>query len=231
MSQVIIALDFPTSTQTLEFLQQFDNRSLFVKVGMELYLQNSPSILAHIKALGHKIFLDIKLHDIPNTVYGAAKGLAQFKIDLLTVHAAGGMAMLTAAKQGMIDGGSPDTKVIAITQLTSTSEQQMHEQQGISGSLLVSVLRYAKISQQAGLDGVVCSAQEAAQISQVCGADFLKVTPGIRGAQDQVGDQQRVATPAFAKQQGASYIVVGRPITRANDPVAAYDKFVQEFTA
>lgn len=227
--EVIIALDFPTPEQTLAFLRLF-KQPLFVKVGMELYLQNGPQILTAIKKLGHKIFLDLKLHDIPNTVYGAAKGLAQFKIDLLTVHAAGGLQMLQAAKRGILDGNSPQTKIIAITQLTSTSQEQMQKEQGINATIKESVLHYAKLTHTAGLDGVVCSVHETDLITQKYGNKFLKVTPGIRLPENSVGDQQRVATPSYAKEQGANYIVVGRPITQAADPVTAYAQFVRDFT-
>ena len=159
--EVIVALDFPTVEESLEFLEKFGDEKLFVKIGLELYLQNGQVVVEKIKTLGHKIFLDLKLHDIPNTVYGASKGLAQFHVDILTVHAAGGYEMLKAAKQGMVDGGSFDTNVIAITQLTSTSEQDMREYQCIPLSLEESVIHYAKLAKQAGLDGVVSSVWEA----------------------------------------------------------------------
>lgn len=170
---VIIALDFPTLEDTLNFLDKFDDEKLFVKVGMELYLQNGPVVLEKIKELGHKVFLDLKLHDIPNTVYGATKGLAQFKVDILTVHGAGGYEMLAAAKRGMVEGGSPDTNVIAITQLTSTSEEAMKEEQLVAASLEESVINYAKLAKKAGLDGVVSSVWEARIIRENCGEDFL----------------------------------------------------------
>ena len=187
---VIIALDFPTLEDTLNFLDKFDDEKLFVKVGMELYLQNGPVVLEKIKELGHKVFLDLKLHDIPNTVYGATKGLARFKVDILTVHGAGGYEMLAAAKRGMVEGGSPDTNVIAITQLTSTSEEAMKEEQLVAASLEESVINYAKLAKKAGLDGVVSSVWEARIIRENCGEDFLKVTPGIRLETDEVGDQK-----------------------------------------
>ncbi|RIY38843.1 orotidine-5'-phosphate decarboxylase [Psittacicella gerlachiana] len=229
MKEVIIALDFASMEQTLNFLEKFKGKKLFVKVGMELYLQNGPQILARIKALGHKIFLDLKLHDIPNTVYGACKGLAQFKVDLLTVHAAGGSQMLAMAKQGMLDGNSPETKIIAITQLTSTSQEQMQTEQGINLTLEQSVQKYALLAKQSGLDGVVCSVHEAKTIHDLCGDEFLAVTPGIRRQEDAIGDQQRVATPALARELGANYIVVGRPITQSQDPVQAYQEFCHNF--
>ena len=219
---VIIALDFPTLAETLTFLEQFKEEKPFVKVGMELYLQNGPIVLEKIKKLGYKIFLDLKLHDIPNTVYGATKGLAQFEVDILTVHGAGGLEMLKAAKQGMLDGGSKKTNVIAITQLTSTSEQQIHSEQLINKTLEESVLNYAKLAKEAGLDGVVSSVHEVTLIEKNCGKDFLKITPGIRLKTDAIGDQKRVATPDFAAKSGSTHIVVGRPITKSKNPVESY---------
>lgn len=227
---VIIALDFPTLEDTLNFLDKFDDEKLFVKVGMELYLQNGPVVLEKIKELGHKVFLDLKLHDIPNTVYGATKGLAQFKVDILTVHGAGGYEMLAAAKRGMVEGGSPDTNVIAITQLTSTSEEAMKEEQLVAASLEESVINYAKLAKKAGLDGVVSSVWEARIIRENCGEDFLKVTPGIRLETDEVGDQKRVATPAVAASEGSTYIVVGRSITKAKNPREVYNLIKEQFT-
>ena len=227
---VIIALDFPTLEDTLNFLDKFDDEKLFVKVGMELYLQNGPVVLEKIKELGHKVFLDLKLHDIPNTVYGATKGLARFKVDILTVHGAGGYEMLAAAKRGMVEGGSPDTNVIAITQLTSTSEEAMKEEQLVAASLEESVINYAKLAKKAGLDGVVSSVWEARIIRENCGEDFLKVTPGIRLETDEVGDQKRVATPAVAASEGSTYIVVGRSITKAKNPREVYNLIKEQFT-
>lgn len=227
--EVIIALDFPTLEETLEFLKKFEEEKPFVKIGLELYLQNGPKALEKIKELGHKIFLDLKLHDIPNTVYGSAKGLAKFKVDILTVHAAGGEEMLRAAKQGMLDGGSTTTKVIAVTQLTSTSEEKMQEEQLIKVSLKESVFNYAQLAKKAGVDGVVSSVHEVSQIKELCGEQFLKVTPGIRLSTDEVGDQKRVATPELAKKQGSTHIVVGRPITNSENPVVAYKNFKKQF--
>ena len=221
---VIIALDFPTLEDTLNFLNKFDDEKLFVKVGMELYLQNGPVVLEKIKELGHKVFLDLKLHDIPNTVYGATKGLAQFKVDILTVHGAGGYEMLAAAKRGMVEGGSPDTNVIAITQLTSTSEEAMKEEQLVATSLEESVINYAKLA------GVVSSVWEARIIRENCGEDFLKVTPGIRLETDEVGDQKRVATPTVAASEGSTHIVVGRSITKAKNPREVYNLIKEQFT-
>ena len=226
---VIIALDFPTLEDTLSFLEKFGEEKLFVKVGMELYLQNGPVVIEKIKELGHKIFLDLKLHDIPNTVYGATKGLAKFKVDILTVHAAGGYEMLKAAKQGMVEGGSVDTNVIAITQLTSTSEEAMKDEQLIAVSLEESVINYAKLAKKAGLDGVVSSVWEARLIRENCGDDFLKVTPGIRLETDEVGDQKRVATPTVANEEGSTHIVVGRSITKSENPLEVYNLIKSQF--
>ena len=226
---VIIALDFPTLEDTLNFLDKFDDEKLFVKVGMELYLQNGPVVLEKIKELGHKVFLDLKLHDIPNTVYGATKGLAKFKVDILTVHGAGGYEMLAAAKRGMVEGGSPDTNVIAITQLTSTSEEAMKEEQLVAASLEESVINYAKLAKKAGLDGVVSSVWEARLIRENCGDDFLKVTPGIRLETDEVGDQKRVATPTVANEEGSTHIVVGRSITKSENPLEVYKLIKSQF--
>ena len=226
---VIIALDFPTLEDTLNFLEKFGEEKLFVKVGMELYLQNGPVVIEKIKELGHKIFLDLKLHDIPNTVYGATKGLAKFKVDILTVHAAGGYEMLKAAKQGMVEGGSVDTNVIAITQLTSTSEEAMKDEQLIAVSLEESVINYAKLAKKAGLDGVVSSVWEARLIRENCGDDFLKVTPGIRLETDKVGDQKRVATPTVANEEGSTHIVVGRSITKSENPLEVYNLIKSQF--
>ena len=226
---VIIALDFPTLEDTLSFLEKFGEEKLFVKVGMELYLQNGPVVIEKIKELGHKIFLDLKLHDIPNTVYGATKGLAKFKVDILTVHATGGYEMLKAAKRGMVEGGSVDTNVIAITQLTSTSEEAMKDEQLIAVSLEESVINYAKLAKKAGLDGVVSSVWEARLIRENCGDDFLKVTPGIRLETDEVGDQKRVATPTVANEEGSTHIVVGRSITKSQNPLEVYKLIKSQF--
>jgi len=223
---VIIALDFPTLEDTLSFLEKFGEEKLFVKVGMELYLQNGPVVIEKIKELGHKIFLDLKLHDIPNTVYGATKGLAKFKVDILTVHAAGGYEMLKAAKRGMVEGDSVDTNVIAITQLTSTSEEAMKDEQLVAVSLEEN---YAKLAKKAGLDGVVSSVWEARLIRENCGDVFLKVTPGIRLETDEVGDQKRVATPTVANEEGSTHIVVGRSITKSENPLEVYKLIKSQF--
>ncbi|KOO49342.1 orotidine-5'-phosphate decarboxylase [Viridibacillus arvi] len=220
----IIALDFPDEQKVMTFLSQF-NEPLFVKVGLELYLQAGPDIIREIKAQGHDIFLDLKLHDIPNTVKSAMKGLAKLGVDLVNVHAAGGSNMMAAALEGLKEGteeGKQRPALIAVTQLTSTTEEEMQNEQKINLSLDQSVLHYAKLAKSAGLDGVVCSVLEAKAISEVCGESFLKVTPGIRMAGGAAHDQKRVATPDFARQEGSTQIVVGRAITQAENPVEAY---------
>lgn len=225
----IIALDFPSEKEVFNFLKQF-NEPLFVKVGLELYLQEGPAIIDEIKSNGHAIFLDLKLHDIPNTVKSAMKGLARLGIDLVNVHAAGGQAMMEAALEGLEAGtivGKERAALIAVTQLTSTSEQQMQQQQKINLSLKESVLHYAQITKNSGLDGVVCSVHEAAAIREVCGEDFLRVTPGIRMLGGETHDQKRIATPDGARKDGSSLIVVGRAITGAQNPVTAYQEVCQ----
>jgi len=227
---VIIALDFASKDEVTHFLQRFPNDKLFVKVGMELYYQEGPSIIHEIKEMGHHIFLDLKLHDIPNTVKSAMKGLAKLGCDLVNVHAAGGREMMEAALEGLDAGTAMGVKrplCIAVTQLTSTSEEQMKTEQLISVSLQESVLHYATLTKKSGLDGVVCSSHEAAMIRESLGAEFLTVTPGIRLLDEVVGDQKRVATPDFARKAGVSYMVVGRSITRSTDPVNSYLKFIQ----
>lgn len=222
----IIALDFPSEKEVFNFLNHF-NESLFVKIGMELYLQEGPDIVRKVKEQGHDIFLDLKLHDIPNTVKSAMKGLARLGVDLVNVHAAGGIKMMEGALEGLEAGtpaGKERAKLIAVTQLTSTTEEQMKNEQKINLSLLDSVLHYASITKQAGLDGVVCSVHEARMIAETCGNEFLRVTPGIRLAGGEAHDQKRIATPNGARADGSSLIVVGRAITNAEDPVAAYKK-------
>ncbi len=225
----ILALDFPGEKEVFDFLKQF-NEPLFVKIGMELYMQEGPDIVRKVKDLGHDIFLDLKLHDIPNTVGSAMKGLAKLGVDLVNVHAAGGRPMMETALEGL-EAGTPAGKerpaLIAVTQLTSTTEEQMQAEQQIALSLQESVLHYASLTKQAGLQGVVCSVHEAKAIAEVCGDDFLRVTPGIRLAGGAAHDQKRIATPDGAKRDGSSLIVVGRAVTGAQDPVAAY-KIVSE---
>lgn len=229
-NSLIIALDFANKIEVEQFLQPFGDRQLFVKVGMELYYQEGPSIIHLLKEKGHRIFLDLKLHDIPNTVKNAMKGLARLDCDLVNVHAAGGKEMMQAALEGLEAGTSMGRKrpyCIAVTQLTSTSEEQMNKEQLIPVSLIDSVLHYSLLAKEAGLDGVVCSAWEAEQIREKVGQPFLTVTPGIRLKEDQTGDQKRIATPDFARNAGVSAIVVGRSITRSADPVQTYQKWME----
>lgn len=224
---LIIALDFPGKKEVDQFLDQFDGERLFLKVGMELFYQEGPEIVYSLKEKGHKIFLDLKLHDIPNTVKSAMKGLAKLGCDLVNVHAAGGSQMMSAAIEGLEAGtgaGSMRPRCIAVTQLTSTSEEQMQREQLIEVPLNESVLHYAKLSYNAGLDGVVCSSHEVSMIRSSIG-NFLTVTPGIRLATDAVQDQKRVATPQFAREAGVSAIVVGRGITKALDPRISYQLY------
>jgi orotidine-5'-phosphate decarboxylase len=220
----IIALDFPGEQEVFNFLQQF-NEPLFVKIGMELYMQEGPDIVKKVKDQGHDIFLDLKLHDIPNTVKSAMKGLARLGVDLVNVHAAGGQAMMEGALEGLEAGTAPGKErpaLIAVTQLTSTTEQQMQQEQKISLTLQDSVLHYAQLTKQAGLNGVVCSVHESRVIADACGEDFLRVTPGIRMLGGEAHDQKRIATPDGARKDGSSLIVVGRAITGAQNPVSAY---------
>lgn len=218
-SKPIVALDFPSKLDVEEFLSEFAE-PLFLKVGMELFYQEGPELVHTLNRYGHDIFLDLKLHDIPNTVEAAMRRIAELGVDMVNVHAAGGMDMMEAAKRGLAGSG---TKLIAVTQLTSTSEEQMQQEQLIAVSLEESVLHYAKLAKQAGLDGVVCSVHEAKAIGEVCGDDFLRVTPGIRPAASESHDQKRIATPGDAKAQGSTHIVVGRAITRSENPQKSYD--------
>lgn len=228
MRDVIIACDFSSKEATLAFLDQFKDVKPFVKIGMELYYAEGPQIVKDIKARGHKIFLDLKLHDIPNTVYKAMKNVAALGVDMTNVHAAGTIEMMKAAKKA-IDEVNPDTKLIAVTQLTSTSEEVMQEELWIDHPINDTIQHYALNTQKAGLDGVVCSPLEAKLVRDVCNEDFITVTPGIRFDNASKGDQKRVTTPAMAREIGSSYIVVGRPITASEDPVAAYERCVKEF--
>lgn len=225
MENVIIALDFEGTEAALSFLDLFEGQQLFVKVGMELYYQSGPSIIHEIKKRGHKIFLDLKLHDIPNTVERTMRRLKTMGVDMTNVHAAGGLEMMEAARNGFGESGI----LIAVTQLTSTSEFQMQQEQLVHASLNDSVLHYAELTRNAGLDGVVCSPLESKYIRDTLGSNFLTVTPGIRPNASEKGDQKRVTTPAQAKANGSSYIVVGRPITQAEDPVLAYEQIVSEW--
>ncbi|EKZ4976345.1 orotidine-5'-phosphate decarboxylase [Listeria monocytogenes] len=233
MNKPIIALDFQTYEEVEQFLAEFSGEALSVKVGMELFYSNGPIIVEKIKQQNHEIFLDLKLHDIPNTVKSAMVGLAKLGVDMVNVHAAGGKNMMEAALEGLEigSGSGKRPKIIAVTQLTSTSEASMQSEQLIKTSLLESVLHYSALTNQAGLNGVVCSALEAEAIKQQNGADFLRVTPGIRLASDAADDQIRVVTPEKARLIGSTDIVVGRSITRANDPLAAYNQVLKEWNA
>ena len=226
--EVIIACDFSTKEETLNFLNKFKEEKPFIKIGMELYYAEGPSIVKEIKDRGHKIFLDLKLHDIPNTVYKAMKNLADLDVDMLNVHALGTVEMMAAAKRALVEKGA-NTILIAVTQLTSTSEEAMQEELLIKHSMNDTVSTYAINAKKAGLDGVVCSPLEATIIKETCGNDFISVTPGIRFASDDKGDQKRFTTPEKASELGCTYIVVGRPITTSEDPVAAYRRAMKEF--
>ncbi|MBY0097640.1 orotidine-5'-phosphate decarboxylase [Mesobacillus maritimus] len=229
---LIIALDFSEKQQVVDFLKPFKDEKLFLKVGMELFYAEGPAIVQFIKEAGHEIFLDLKLHDIPNTVKGGMKSLARLGVDMVNVHAAGGREMMESALEGLdcgIKAGVKRPYCIAVTQLTSTSENQMQCEQLIPVSLQESVLHYAELTKQAGLDGVVCSAQEAGLIRSHFGKGFLTVSPGIRPGGNGIGDQKRVATPQFAREQGVSAIVVGRPITQAEHPLESYLSIKQEW--
>lgn len=231
-SSIIIALDFADKKEVLQFLQQFGDEKLFVKVGMELFYQEGPGIIYDLKEKGHDIFLDLKLYDIPNTVNGAMKGLARLGCDLVNVHAAGGKEMMEAALEGLEAGtqaGKKRPNCIAVTQLTSTSEEQMKEEQLINIPLEESVLHYAALAKKASLDGVVCSTYEARSIRNILGDSFLTVVPGIRLKTDGIQDQKRVATPEYAKSEGVSAIVVGRPITKSTNPLEKYAIFKQSW--
>lgn len=225
---VIIACDFSSKEETLKFLEQFKEEKPFVKIGMELFYAEGPSIVKEIKDRGHKIFLDLKLHDIPNTVYKAMKNVAKLGVDMTNVHAAGTIEMMSAAQKA-IDEVNPNIQLIAVTQLTSTSEERMNEELWINHPIGETVQHYALNTQTAGLAGVVCSPLEAGLIHDVCNEDFITVTPGIRFDDESKGDQVRVTTPLRAREIGSSYIVVGRPITAATDPVSAYRRCVNEF--
>ncbi|CAM4028552.1 orotidine 5'-phosphate decarboxylase [Bacillus manliponensis] len=231
MSQsLIVALDFPSKAEVEQFLCHFEGEKLFVKVGMELFYKEGPAIITYLKENGHEIFLDLKLHDIPNTVKSAMRSLASLDVDMINVHAAGGSSMMKAALEGLEEGKKEGKKrpiCIAVTQLTSTSEEMMREEIAIEKTLEETVAHYAKLAQESGLDGVVCSTLEVPNLREVCGANFVTVTPGIRLASDDVNDQVRVATPERARKLGSSYIVVGRSITKAKNPLEAY-KMVKE---
>ena len=228
---VIIACDFNSKADLMTFLDKFENedRKPFLKVGMELFYAEGPAIVKEIKARGHKIFLDLKLHDIPNTVKKAMAVLSALDVDICNLHAAGTAAMMEAALEGLTRADGTRPLLIAVTQLTSTSEERMQKDLLIDRPLDEVVMHYAKNAKDAGLDGVVCSPLEAGKVKAVCGDAFLTVAPGVRFADGEVGDQVRVTTPAKARELGSDYIVVGRPITQAADPVQAYHRCIREF--
>lgn len=226
---VIIACDFAGAEETFEFLDLFCEEKPFVKIGMELFYAEGPSIVREIKARGHKIFLDLKLHDIPNTVKKAMAVLSRLDVDICNLHAGGTVRMMEAAIEGLTREDGTRPLLIAVTQLTSTDQEAMENDLLIKKPIDEVVMHYALNAKRAGLDGVVCSPMEAKKVHDTCGSDFLTVTPGVRFADGDVGDQRRVMTPAAAKEIGSDYIVVGRPITAASDPVAAYKRCVSEF--
>jgi len=226
---VIIACDFNGKEELVHFLDKFENEKLFLKVGMELFYAEGPEIVRYIKARGHKIFLDLKLHDIPNTVKKAMQVLAQLDIDMCNVHAAGGTVMLKAAIEGLTKADGTRPIIIAVTQLTSTSQNMLTDELLIDEKMEDVVASYAMNAKIAGVDGVVCSPLEAEKVHKECGSDFMTVTPGIRFECDDVGDQVRIMTPSKAKTAGSDYIVVGRPITQAENPVEAYRRCKREF--
>ncbi len=227
---VIVACDFADAEQTLSFLDRFAcGRKPFVKIGMELFYAEGPSVVREIKARGHQIFLDLKLHDIPNTVKKAMAVLSGLDVDLCNVHAAGTREMMTAALDGLTRPDGTRPKLIAVTQLTSTDQQALEQDLMIRAPIDEVVAHYAMMARDAGLDGVVCSPMEAEKVHALCGRSFLTVTPGVRFADGEKGDQKRVMTPAQAKAAGADYIVVGRPITASEDPISAYDRCIAEF--
>ena len=226
---VIIALDFDSKEKTLAFLDRFTGEKPFVKIGMELFYAEGPSIVREIKARGHKIFLDLKLHDIPNTVKKAMAVLSSLDVDMVNLHAAGTRAMMSAALEGLTRADGTRPMLIAVTQLTSTDQEAMERDLLIKEPIDKVVMHYAETAKNAGLDGVVCSPLEAQKVHDICGEKFLTVTPGVRFADGDIGDQKRVMTPEQAKKIGSDYIVVGRPITAAPAPVAAYERCIKEF--
>ncbi len=226
---VIIACDFASSAETLDFLGRFTEEKPFVKIGMELFYAEGPPIVRALKERGHAIFLDLKLHDIPNTVEKAMRSLSRLDVDMVNLHAAGGKAMMEAALNGLTRPNGTRAQLIAVTQLTSTSQQRMEEELLIHKPINEVVIHYARNARDAGLDGVVCSPLESQDVHAACGQGFITVTPGIRFADGDAGDQRRVTTPDMAKELGSDYIVVGRPITAAQDPVQAYRRCMHAF--
>ena len=227
---VIIACDFPSEERTLEFLDRFTEKKPFVKIGMELFYGAGPDIVRKLKARGHRVFLDLKLHDIPNTVKKTMAVLRDLDVDICNLHAAGTVRMMEAALEGLTRPDGTRPLLIAVTQLTSTDQEALENDLLIHLPMQEVVLHYAMNARKAGLDGVVCSPLEAEEVHRVCGKDFLTVTPGVRFADGDKGDQKRVMTPAEANRIGSDYIVVGRPITGADDPVAAYERCMRDFT-
>ncbi len=226
---VIVACDFSSAEQTFAFLDKFTGKKPFVKIGMELFYAEGPSIVRELKARGHKIFLDLKLHDIPNTVKKSMAVLSRLDVDMCNLHAAGTIRMMQGALEGLTRPDGTRPLLIAVTQLTSTDQESMENDLWIKEPIDKVVMHYANNAKLAGLDGVVCSPLEAGKVHDLCGSEFLTVTPGVRFADGDIGDQKRVMTPAEAKKIGSVYIVVGRPITAAEDPVAAYERCVKEF--
>ena len=226
---VIIACDFASAEDTFKFLDNFTDRKPFVKIGMELFYAEGPSIVKEIKKRGHRIFLDLKLHDIPNTVKKSMAVLSNLDVDICNLHAGGTCRMMEAALEGLTRADGTRPLLIAVTQLTSTDQEAMEDDLLIKEPIDKVVMHYAHNAKKSGLDGVVCSPLEAGKVHEICGADFLTVTPGVRFADGDIGDQKRVMTPAEAKKIGSDYIVVGRPITAAADPVAAYNRCIEEF--
>ena len=226
---VIIACDFASAEATFAFLDKFQGRKPFLKIGIELYYAEGPSIVKAIKERGHKIFLDLKLHDIPNTVKKAMAVLSNLDVDMTNLHAGGTKRMMEAAIEGLTKPDGTRPMLIAVTQLTSTDQEAMENDLLIKEPIDKVVMHYAHNAKEAGLDGVVCSPLEAGKVHDTCGKNFVTVTPGVRFADGDIGDQKRVMTPAAAKEFGSDYIVVGRPITAAADPVAAYERCVREF--
>ena len=226
---VIIACDFSSAAETYRFLDRFHGRKPFVKIGMELFYAEGPAIVREIRGRGHPIFLDLKLHDIPNTVKKAMAVLRDLGVDICNIHAAGTVAMMEAALEGLTRPDGTRPLLIAVTQLTSTDQAAMERDLWIKAPMADVVMHYASNARKAGMDGVVCSPLEAAAVHQACGADFLTVTPGIRFAEGAVGDQKRIMTPAAAKAAGSDYIVVGRPITAVADPVTVYERCINDF--
>ena len=226
---VIIALDFAGARETFEFLDKFEEEKPFVKIGMELFYSEGPEIVREIKHRGHKIFLDLKLHDIPNTVKKAMAALSRLDVDMVNLHAAGTIDMMRRGLEGLTRPDGTRPLLIAVTQLTSTSEERMQKELLIAAPINDVVVKYAENAKAAGLDGVVCSPLEAKMVKEACGSGFMTVTPGIRFADSDKGDQVRVTTPEMAREIGSDYIVVGRPVTAATDPVEAYRRGVSEF--